>query len=108
MDGVNDNVINLYSITDQAAERFGPLFEAVNDRVASRQAITILTKVPDQFRSEYQLCKMGMYNQKTGEIAPCGPIVVDVFYQLKVVDLEGNDPKIDKKLEKIKVSGEVR
>lgn len=63
-----DNLVNLYSINDTAANRFGPLFEAVNDQVAARSYLKIVEKVEKQFRGEYVLYRIGQFDSLTGMI----------------------------------------
>ena len=65
-----DNLCFLYSIQDKTANRFGPLFEAINDDVAARLYIQQINKVNEQFRDEYALYKVGEYNTLTGFITP--------------------------------------
>lgn len=58
----------LYSIKDVVAEEFGPVFEAVNNGVAIRNFSNVLkeTKYPE----DYELYKLGNYDESTGEIIP--------------------------------------
>nr|QJB18787.1 MAG: nonstructural protein [Microvirus sp.] len=58
----------VYVIYDKVAEDSGPMFEAVNDGVALRQAVNILKPLPPLFRDEYKLVCLGEYNPSTMEI----------------------------------------
>ena len=74
--------LNIYSIQDKTAERFGPIFEAVNDAVASRQCGNIMQKIPPEYREEYKLCRIGSINPFTGIITPLQtPLEVDFIFK---------------------------
>lgn len=49
----------VYSVEDTISEEYGPLFEAVNDRVAIRQFQNLLKKV--QYPSDFNLHRVGYF-----------------------------------------------
>lgn len=60
---------NIYTIKDKVAEECGPLFQAVNDAVAIRSTIKVLSQAVDP--ADYALLRIGAYNTETGSICPC-------------------------------------
>ena len=70
-------MINLYCIYDRLAEKAGPLFHADNDAVAIRGYNRLVEK-GDIDTDDYQLCRIGEYNEATMEIQPCLPYVIEV------------------------------
>lgn len=63
-----ENVFNIYSIKDNVAEQFGPLFEAVNDKVAARSFVQQMSKIDKRYVKDYTLYNLGSYNTKSGEL----------------------------------------
>lgn len=59
-------MFRVYSIRDDAAGEFGPLFEAKNDAVAIRQFKALMGKA--DFPEEYSLHLVGMFNRETGSL----------------------------------------
>lgn len=45
----------LYTIYDKVAEEHGPLFEAVNDAIAHRSYSDLISKLPANIMSDYEL-----------------------------------------------------
>lgn len=70
-------MINLYCIYDRLAEKAGPLFHADNDAVAIR-GYNRLVERGEIEPQDYQLCRVGEYNEATMEIQPCLPYVIEV------------------------------
>lgn len=68
-----DNTFILYTVLDTKANRFGPIFEAVNDAVAARQYMKVIDKIDVRFHNEYELYKIGEFNNVTGTILPVNP-----------------------------------
>lgn len=50
---------NLYTVYDTLAEKYGPIFEAVNNAVALRQFINLKNGLPEVSRRDYQLMLVG-------------------------------------------------
>lgn len=71
------NTNNIYSIRDQVAEDFGPLFEAVNDGVAVRHMVQAMRNVENP--SDYQLVHIGEITRENGGcvLLPCGNRVIN-------------------------------
>lgn len=65
-----EKFIYVYSVFDNLAKRFGPLFEAINDEVATRSYIMMMDKVDERFKSEYSLHKIGKFDNNTGIFLP--------------------------------------
>lgn len=70
-------VHKLYSIRDRAAGQFGPVFQAVNDAVASRSMVRLMEKIPSYDRDAFQLVRLGSFDDETGNISVTGCDVVD-------------------------------
>jgi hypothetical protein len=64
MEGIN----LLFTVWDEAAKKFGPIFEAINVDVAERQYIQLVQTIPPRFRNEFKLMQIGSYSYITGEI----------------------------------------
>lgn len=64
----NLNVVGIYTVHDKAAERYGPLFEAVNDAVALRNFSLSMDKVPDFILPDYQLIRVGSMDKVDGQV----------------------------------------
>lgn len=62
-----ENQYFVYSVYDRKAERYGPLFEALNHEVAARQYVQMMKDVLPLFRGEYGLFCVGKFNFITGE-----------------------------------------
>ncbi|QXP44175.1 MAG: nonstructural protein [Arizlama microvirus] len=71
--------VNIYCIYDKVAESAGPLFQAVNDGVAIRQAVRTLSQVPKSLREEYDLRRIGEYDDK---------LLVGHLYQAVSIDYQ--------------------
>lgn len=88
----------LYSIRDRAADQFGPVFQAVNDAVASRSMVRLMEKVPSYDRDAFQLVCLGEFDDQTGNIVVTGVDVIDYsmpkFNEIKARDF-GFDKEVD-------------
>ena len=58
--------MKLYSVKDQVAEKFGPVFTAVNDGVAVRQFTGLLKQV--DYVGEYDLYCVAEFDDEQGSI----------------------------------------
>lgn len=63
-----DTVYKLYSVYDMMATKYGPIFEALNDEVASRQFCLLLDKVDKRFRKDYMLYCIGAFDIQNGQL----------------------------------------
>jgi len=63
-----DTQLRLYTILDTTAEKFGPLYESVNDMTAARNFSQIMKRVQPEFRSEYELYFVGTWDTINGLI----------------------------------------
>lgn len=61
-------MFNLYSIYDEGAQAYGPVFQAVNRAVAIRNTVHFLEKVKPYDRSSFSLIELGTFHEETGEI----------------------------------------
>lgn len=68
-----DSQFLIYSVYDIKAQRYGPLFEAQNDEVASRQFVNLIQGIQAIFRPEYQLFCVGFFDFITGELSQNQP-----------------------------------
>lgn len=69
--------INVYSIRDTVAERFGPLFEALNDAVAVRNFKAVISKT--MYEGDFILYKLAEYDSEMGYIMPLNaPQMIEV------------------------------
>ena len=84
-----DYHVNLYTIRDRMADETGNLFEAVNDAVAIRQYKHLLNQNPHAKSEDYQLLKLGSYNNKRISLVACGA-PVDITPEL--VSADGQHP----------------
>lgn len=58
----------LFTIRDQVAEHYGPLFQAVNTGVAMRNFRQLMKDVPEYDRDAYYLCTVGAFDDESGEV----------------------------------------
>lgn len=83
-------MMNLYSIRDQVAEQFGPVFVAINDGVATRQFADVLKNI--EYPAEYDLYILGKFDFEDGRISCAGSDDgLGTFYPEHVVN--GEDVK---------------
>ena len=61
-------VHKLYSIRDKVAKQYGPVFQAVNDGVASRQMTRLMESIPEYDRDGFELDCVGEFNDESGSI----------------------------------------
>lgn len=80
----------LYTIKDTIADEFGPLFQAKNDGVASRQFKHLLQREDLDFNNnEYLLYCVGEWNTEDGNFKKYEKtLLVDISIPIKVVDDE--------------------
>lgn len=79
-----ESQFNVYSVYDIKALRYGPLFEASNNEVASRQFVQMLSGVKELFRPEYKLFLIGFFDYVSGELVQNEkPIEVPVVYNIQ-------------------------
>ena len=66
---------NLYSVFDSVAQFYLPIFTADSDGIAKR---IFIASMGDQFahRSDYNLHKMGTFDDQTGEIHETSPALI--------------------------------
>lgn len=62
-----EQIEKLYSVYDNVAEEFGPVFMARNDQVAKRAVINMMHKA-EVSANEYQLYQVGVFNTTNGKI----------------------------------------
>lgn len=72
----------VYVIYDKVAEESGPMFEAVNDGIALRQACNVLKPLPNTLVEDYQLVKIGEYDTKDMQIYVMPPQQIDFSLSL--------------------------
>lgn len=66
--------VKLYTVLDILAEEYGPIFQAKNDGVATRNYLNMFKD--EHFNpSEYQLWNIGIYDTEAGCIEPLHSIV---------------------------------
>lgn len=76
-----DSVYKLYSIYDMMANKYGPIFEAFNDEVATRQYCLLLDKIDKRFRKDYKLYSIGSFDFQNGRLDPFErPEMINVNY----------------------------
>ena len=66
--GIDFSSIRLYSIYDSLSDEYGPIFQAVNDRVAQRNFRNILNQVDVSSKYDFRLYFLGYFDQKKGSI----------------------------------------
>lgn len=62
--------VNYYSIVDQVADEFGPLFGAKNDDVAVRQFKQLLASERVTNPADYELWIIGKFDAEEGTFTP--------------------------------------
>lgn len=78
----------VYSVYDIKAQRYGPLYEAINDEVASRNFIGLMCNVEPIFRPEYRLFRIGYFDFISGELVQNEkPSEVPVVYDSTIADI---------------------
>lgn len=86
----------VYVIYDKVAEESGPMFEAVNNGVALRQACNVLKPLPPTLIDDYQLVKIGEYDTKDMQIYVIPPEIVDLSLSLaRAREYDGIEVKIN-------------
>lgn len=74
-----ENLNGVYSIFDTVAGVYGPLFEAINERVAIRNYNTVISRVNEDCKADYKLYKLGVFNAKTGDIEVFKPELISEY-----------------------------
>lgn len=74
--------MELYVIYDKVAEESGPIYMAINEGVALRQAVQILKPLPVTTRDDYKLMRVGFYDLKTCKIETCTPVEIDITFAM--------------------------
>lgn len=65
--------LGLYSVYDKVAEEYGPVFQAVNDRVASRNFSQMLTNPNTPVNTEdFELYRLARFDTHTGSVTSDG------------------------------------
>jgi len=86
----------VYVIYDKIAEESGPMFEAVNDGIALRQACHVLKPLPPTLVDDYQLVKIGEYDTKDMQIYVLPPQQIDFTISLsRAREWDGIEVKIN-------------
>lgn len=67
----------VYVIYDKVAEESGPLFQAVNNGIALRQAVNVLKPLPASLRDDFQLVKVAEYDTRDMQIYIIPPEIID-------------------------------
>lgn len=70
--------VGVYVIYDKVSELSGPMFEAINDAIAMRQAVNVLYPLPSSLRDDYDLVKIADYNPRTMQLELICPTVIDI------------------------------
>lgn len=65
--------MELFTIKDLVANRCGPVFQAVNSKVAQRSMRQMLEKVDPSDFEEFKLFHIGSFNEESGKIIPLDP-----------------------------------
>lgn len=63
-----EDKVQLYTVMDRCAGRYGPIFEAVNDAVAVRQFRGSMAAIPEYTRDDYSLIRLGSYDHISGVV----------------------------------------
>lgn len=81
--------MNLYTLYDKVACKYGPIFEQPNDASALRNCRRLLNSNPDISIIDYVLFSIGKFNNDTGmsDIYAAGPVVVHSFENDNVEEL---------------------
>jgi len=75
-------MINLYSIRDGLAEEFGPVYQAKNHGVASRNYRNLMKQNSIENGSEFKLFMVGQFDPETGGILVNDPIEINTSDRL--------------------------
>lgn len=75
-------VSKIYTVKDKVADEFGPIFNAANDAVASRNFKQLLGSTP--YPEDFELYEVGSFSNETGWIeADAGPTFVADYSSFK-------------------------
>jgi len=80
----------LYTILDRTAEQYGPVFQAINDGVASRQFIQLMSKVVPWDRDAFRLHFVAEFDDSSGLVYG-EPVVVFVDVNMPTLPKESDD-----------------
>lgn len=89
--------MSLYTIYDKKAEESGPVFMAVNDSIASRNALSVLIDLPRHIHNDYDLVHVGEYNTCSMALNAYAPRIVDIsddltrMYMLSVREVKEHE-----------------
>lgn len=84
-------IVEVYSVYDKVAEEFGPLFEAVNEKVAIRSYLHLLKGT--SYPGDFELKKLGGFDKKKGILGGLSKGPKDIPVQLsQEYPVFGNDP----------------
>lgn len=79
--------MGLYTIYDRVAEQCGPVFQAVNDGIASRNFCQLIDEKAS-YPEDYDLIYLGSIDLKTMLIQSGPPITVSVQRRGRTIDHE--------------------
>lgn len=77
--------VNVYTVYDEKAEQFGPLFEAVNDEVATRSFLQMMDKVHPSAKNDYILEKVGEFDTNSGDMQ--AEVPQEVFRNIRIKEV---------------------
>ena len=60
-------IYNVYTVYDSVTQEAGPPFTAVNDGIARRMFKNM--NIPESFKSDYKLARIGFYDSKDVQLA---------------------------------------
>lgn len=108
-------MMKLYTIYDIGAEKTGPVFEAVNDVIATRMYRDMLKQVSENDQSDFVLLFLGTIDHSshsllTTSILPCEPVWVfggeEEVYQTVVDNVQLEKVRLEMQAEKVRTVGE--
>jgi len=81
--------LGLYVIYDKTAAEAGPVFQAVNQGIALRGAVTSLGGLPKALREEYSLYHIGYVNSKLMSVESMpAPVEIDMTLSFERSDAQ--------------------
>lgn len=86
-------IYGVYTIFDEAANRCGPVYVSVTDRVAIRSYYQAMEAVPPQYQADYQLVCLGSYDDEALTIVPCATRIVDCVVPSRSDPTYDTDPQ---------------
>lgn len=82
-------MMDIYSVFDNVAEKYGNPFVAISDKVALRDFNVGMSSMNSLIKKDYALVKIGRFDELTGIVVSCDNIVL--FGSLTPVDIQDND-----------------